>query len=403
MGNILSNPDNVKKTDLATYAKTSDLSGYAKTSDLSTYAKTSALSGYATTAALSGYATTSALSGYAKTSTVAPYKLNDAGDSILMDKDNNSVIRYNKGGVNIDNGVLVVQGKNIIDNINALKDTIDNKYKNQFDFSLGSGDTTRGDTGSSRALVKSAGGKLEINYAKDFKGGVVINGPVQILDGLKIGDTSLTDLVKSTAVDADTVSSTLANTSGFITKVQADLYNQQKSAIDTAIIDKLTKDSAFQSAVKGQQGIQGNPGIITANSGFVMDKIIGRGFSGPFDFFAYEKNKCVDAGDSAKKYGLWDCNGTPAQRFWFSPVTGQIYNEDRKQCLDTFGQGSGLTVWDWQPCSNTKNQEFTKRDHKFQWRDGDCLDTASSTRHFSCTGDSSNQRVEMRYQGAASN
>jgi len=48
-----------------------------------------------------------------------------------------------------------------------------------FDLSLGSGDqSTRGDSGNSRALVKLAGAVLNINYANDFSGGVSITGAV---------------------------------------------------------------------------------------------------------------------------------------------------------------------------------------------------------------------------------
>jgi hypothetical protein len=44
-----------------------------------------------------------------------------------------------------------------------------------FDFFLGNGDqTSRGDSGSSRALVKQAGEQLIINYSGDFEGGTVV-------------------------------------------------------------------------------------------------------------------------------------------------------------------------------------------------------------------------------------
>jgi hypothetical protein len=46
-----------------------------------------------------------------------------------------------------------------------------------FDFKLGSGDqTSRGDTGLSRALVKLSSESLYINYSQDFEGGVVVQG-----------------------------------------------------------------------------------------------------------------------------------------------------------------------------------------------------------------------------------
>ena len=50
-----------------------------------------------------------------------------------------------------------------------------------FDLRLGTTDqTSRGDTGSSRAMVKQTGGKLYINYANDFSGGTVINSNLQV-------------------------------------------------------------------------------------------------------------------------------------------------------------------------------------------------------------------------------
>jgi hypothetical protein len=46
-----------------------------------------------------------------------------------------------------------------------------------FDFILGNGDqTSRGDTGGSRAMVKNSGAQLVINYAGDFTGGVLVQG-----------------------------------------------------------------------------------------------------------------------------------------------------------------------------------------------------------------------------------
>jgi hypothetical protein len=53
-------------------------------------------------------------------------------------------------------------------------------YENTFDFVLGNwNQTDRGDTGRSRALVKDVGGKLVLNYAGDFKGGVRVDSDVE--------------------------------------------------------------------------------------------------------------------------------------------------------------------------------------------------------------------------------
>lgn len=50
-----------------------------------------------------------------------------------------------------------------------------------FDFKLGNTDqTTRGDSGLSRALVKNTGSVLVINYASDFTGGVQVQSPMDL-------------------------------------------------------------------------------------------------------------------------------------------------------------------------------------------------------------------------------
>lgn len=50
-------------------------------------------------------------------------------------------------------------------------------YENQFEFVLGKHDqTSRGNTGASRAMVKNINSQLVLNYMNDFKGGVVMDG-----------------------------------------------------------------------------------------------------------------------------------------------------------------------------------------------------------------------------------
>lgn len=52
-----------------------------------------------------------------------------------------------------------------------------------FDFIMGNYDqSSRGNTGSSRALVKEVGGKLVINYQGDFFGGTRVDGPLTVND-----------------------------------------------------------------------------------------------------------------------------------------------------------------------------------------------------------------------------
>lgn len=71
----------------------------------------------------------------------------------------------------------------IIGNVHASSDiTSAGTLHNQgFDFKLGAGDqSTRGDSGASRALVKDVGSTLTINYAGDFTGGVKVTGNLHV-------------------------------------------------------------------------------------------------------------------------------------------------------------------------------------------------------------------------------
>ena len=62
-------------------------------------------------------------------------------------------------------------------------DVAGNIQQRGFDFYLGIGDNSRGNTGLSRALVKDNGSRLTINFASDFTGGVIVNGPLISLNG----------------------------------------------------------------------------------------------------------------------------------------------------------------------------------------------------------------------------
>lgn len=56
-----------------------------------------------------------------------------------------------------------------------------------FDINLGTADqTSRGNTGTSRALVKDTNGRLVINFAEDFYGGTYVTGPLTVSDKLTL-------------------------------------------------------------------------------------------------------------------------------------------------------------------------------------------------------------------------
>ncbi|WGG47690.1 phage tail spike protein [Rossellomorea sp. DA94] len=67
--------------------------------------------------------------------------------------------------------------------------TSGNVYFGGTDLRLNRGDSSRGNTGESRALVKGVGGKLIINYASDFYGGVEIGGNVTTIGSAKVDTT----------------------------------------------------------------------------------------------------------------------------------------------------------------------------------------------------------------------
>lgn len=77
--------------------------------------------------------------------------------------------------LNLSNGGMSCSGASAFGNDLICTTKITN---GGFDFLLGTSDqTTRGNTGTSRALVKTAGGVLTINFGGDFFGGVYINSP----------------------------------------------------------------------------------------------------------------------------------------------------------------------------------------------------------------------------------
>jgi hypothetical protein len=73
---------------------------------------------------------------------------------------------------------------------NTMETTLD-IVNGGFNLILGTADqVSRGNTGLSRALVKETGGRLFINYAADFTGGLVLNSATNCTGPLLISDTS---------------------------------------------------------------------------------------------------------------------------------------------------------------------------------------------------------------------
>ena len=92
-------------------------------------------------------------------------------------------------------------------NIQGFLGTAGNIECGGFDFKLGSTDqSSRGNSGTSRALVKNAGSVLAINFAGDFTGGVNVQGPQLAVDNRLIVQgkdvISEIDSLKQSGVDA---------------------------------------------------------------------------------------------------------------------------------------------------------------------------------------------------------
>jgi hypothetical protein len=177
MGNNLSNSlsnnlDIAKKSDLSNYVHNDVLSSYATKNDLATYVTNDVLSSYATKNDLATYVTNDVLSSYATKTDIA--------NENYAKLDNDGILNVNgltvKGAPFIgQRGPIGPQGiSGPIGPVGPKGDPgVSTDYSKTFDFVLGSSDqTSRGNTGNSRALVKDSGGKLVLNFANDFKGGI---------------------------------------------------------------------------------------------------------------------------------------------------------------------------------------------------------------------------------------
>ena len=142
--------------------------------------------------------------------------------------------------------------------------------------------------------------------------------------------------------------------------------------------------------IRGETHIDGLVHVDRIHTNWLQSK----GFAGPFLIRAYDKgDKCWDVGQN-NGLGLMNCDANNSwQRFWFSPVTGQIYNEQNKQC---FNKGD---TFHWEGCNNHQDQQFWKKEHIIQWKNWDCIDIGNDRHHAGCNGDNENQKVRFEYVG----
>jgi hypothetical protein len=127
----------------------------------------------------------------------------------------------------------------------------------------------------------------------------------------------------------------------------------------------------------------------------VTGKLHTAGYFGPYLMRFYDNNnKCGDVGQNGG-LGLMDCNGGNTwQQFYYNPMTGNLYNVQKNQCLDV-----GDNNWRWVDCNNHQNQRFWKKEHIMQWKNGDCIDIGNGNHHAGCDGNNNNQKFVFDYVG----
>jgi Chaperone of endosialidase len=119
-----------------------------------------------------------------------------------------------------------------------------------FDFRLGTYDqSSRGDTGSSRALVKYSGGKLVINYAKDFYGGVEVQSDLTVLGTARATSFVTTSSagyktnIKEFNEDAIAILKDVnVYTYHLISNVEAGIYDKQKVGMLAEAVPAILRD-----------------------------------------------------------------------------------------------------------------------------------------------------------------
>jgi hypothetical protein len=153
-------------------------------------------------------------------------------------------------------------------------------------------------------------------------------------------------------------------------------------------------------------GKGGKSALIWDNQGNVTitGKLRTSGYIGPYQMRFYDNNYnnsvgsgCLDVGQGGG-LGLYTCGGYNVnnnQRFFYNPITGNLYNVQNNSCLDV-GNNSN---WNWTACNNHQNQRFNKMQHNLQWRNGDCVDIGNSTHHSGCDGNNNNQKFIFDYLG----
>lgn len=177
-------------------------------------------------------------------------------------------------------------------------------------------------------------------------------------------------------------------------------YTGIKGVVSPNITLDINKQNSFtrDGLIINNGNINVNNGDITISGDIKFNKLNTRGFTGPFLIHSYDidDGNCWDVSQN-KGLGISKCNKTTKnQRFWYSAVTGQLYNEQVDSCLDA----SNSVNWAWKKCNDDITQQFWRNGHVIQYGGNDCIDIFNQTHHSGCLGDvSSSQRMRYEYIG----
>jgi len=207
------------------------------------------------------------------------------------------------------------------------------------------------------------------------------------------------DLLVDKTIGGNDTSQFITGTGGYYTG-----YNKADNAVAGVASPNLILDVKKQNSLT-RDGLNINNGNINITNGGInssgdikFNKLNSRGFTGPFLIHSYDidDSNCWDVSQN-KGLGITNCNkSTKNQRFWVSPVTGQLYNEQVDACLDA----SNNVNWAWKTCNDDITQQFWRNGHVIQYGGNDCVDIFNQSHHSGCLGDvSSSQRMRYQYIG----
>jgi hypothetical protein len=228
----------------------------------------------------------------------------------------------------------------------------------------------------------------------NITGDLIINDKnINTLLSGKVDNSRLDDLVSTKALSGDITINSLS-TNGNITMKGSDfvLGKGNNARGDTGPSRALVKGDGGQLVVNYGNDFKG--GVKIDSDLKVNGKIKNRGFVGPYQMRFYgHDNKCADVGQN-NGFGILKCDDTNKnQQFYTNSNTGQILNAENNKCLDT----NGGNKWAWIACNDGQNQQFWRKEHLLQWKNGRCLDIGNADRSWTCDGNNKNQSFSMKY------